>query len=74
MKFLYNIFIQLLIFGMKVFSLFNAKTKKGVVGRRQSLHIVQSKFSPKEEVLWMHAASLGEYEQGLPVLEKLKDQ
>jgi 3-deoxy-D-manno-octulosonic-acid transferase len=59
---------------MKVFSLFNAKTKKGIAGRRQSLHIVQSKFSPKEEVLWMHAASLGEYEQGLPVLEKLKDQ
>lgn len=63
-----------MIFGMKVFSLFNAKTKKGVEGRGQSLNTLKSKFSPDDEVLWMHAASLGEYEQGLPVLEKLKDK
>ena len=59
---------------MKIFSLFNAKTKKGVEGRKQSLEIVNASFSPKDEVLWMHAASLGEYEQGLPVLEKLKEE
>lgn len=59
---------------MKIFSLFNAKTKKGVEGRKQSLEIVKATFSPKDEVLWMHAASLGEYEQGLPVLEKLKEE
>lgn len=59
---------------MKIFSLFNAKTKKGVEGRKQSLEIVKASFSPKDEVLWMHAASLGEYEQGLPVLEELKEE
>ena len=63
-----------MVFGMKIFSLFNAKTKKGVEGRKQSLEIVKATFSPKDEVLWMHAASLGEYEQGLPVLEKLKEE
>lgn len=73
MSFLYTIFINLLIFGMKVFSLFNDKTKKGVEGRKQSLHIIKSKLSPSDKVIWMHAASLGEYEQGLPVLEKLKE-
>jgi len=57
---------------MKVLSLFNDKTKKGVEGRKQSLDIVKSAFSASDKVLWMHAASLGEYEQGLPVLEKLK--
>jgi len=57
---------------MKVLSLFNNKTKKGVEGRKQSLDIVKSAFSASDKVLWMHAASLGEYEQGLPVLEKLK--
>lgn len=74
MAFLYNLFIQLLIFGMKVFSLFNDKTKKGVEGRKQSLNIIKSAFSAHDKVIWMHAASLGEYEQGLPVLEKLKDE
>ncbi|MFP3594036.1 3-deoxy-D-manno-octulosonic acid transferase [Chryseobacterium sp. SIMBA_038] len=74
MAFLYNLFINLLIFGMKVFSLFNDKTKKGVEGRKQSLHIIKSKLSQSDKVIWMHAASLGEYEQGLPVLEELKEQ
>lgn len=72
MAFIYSIFVSLLIFGMKVLSLFNDKTKKGVEGRKQSLGIVKSSFSKSDKVLWMHAASFGEYEQGLPVLEKLK--
>lgn len=58
---------------MKVFSLFNDKTKKGVDGRKESLDKVKSAFSKTDKVIWMHAASLGEYEQGLPVLERLKD-
>ncbi len=58
---------------MKIFSLFDSKTKKGVRGRKESLKIVREKIQGKK-VLWMHAASLGEYEQGLPVLEKLKEQ
>lgn len=74
MAFLYNIFIHLLIFGMKVFSLFNIKTKKGVEGRKQSFNRIKNAFSKDDKIIWMHAASLGEYEQGLPVLEKLKDK
>ncbi|MFN1216938.1 3-deoxy-D-manno-octulosonic acid transferase [Chryseobacterium kwangjuense] len=74
MSFLYNLFVSLLIFGMKVFSLFNDKTKKGVEGRKQSLDKIKSAFNPSDKVIWMHAASLGEYEQGLPVLEKLKEK
>lgn len=74
MSFLYILFIHLLIFGMKVFSLFNVKTKKGVEGRKQSLNLLKSTFTKDDKIIWMHAASLGEYEQGLPVLEKLKDE
>jgi 3-deoxy-D-manno-octulosonic-acid transferase len=72
MKFSYNIFIRLMISAMKFGAVFNYKLKKGLVGRRQSCEIVKSKFTPQDHVIWMHAASLGEYEQGLPVLEKLK--
>lgn len=57
---------------MKVGAIFNDKLKKGIEGRKESLKIVQNSFSKTDQVIWMHAASLGEYEQGLPVLEKLK--
>ena len=72
--FFYNLFIRLLISGMRVGAVFNYKLKKGLAGRRQSCDLVKGKFSTEDKVIWMHAASLGEYEQGLPVLEKLKDQ
>ena len=64
----------MLIFSMKIGAIFNYKLKKGLAGRRQSCDIVKSKFSTDDQVIWMHAASLGEYEQGLPVLEKLKEK
>ncbi|MDQ8747084.1 3-deoxy-D-manno-octulosonic acid transferase [Elizabethkingia miricola] len=72
MFFLYDISISLMAFGMKIASLFNEKVKKGVVGRRDSLKNIQQAFAKDDKVIWMHAASLGEYEQGLPVLERLK--
>ncbi|MDQ0478205.1 3-deoxy-D-manno-octulosonic acid transferase [Chryseobacterium sp. MDT2-18] len=72
--FFYNLFIRLLISFMRIGAVFNYKLKKGLAGRRQSCDLVKAEFSPEDQVIWMHAASLGEYEQGLPVLEKLKDQ
>ncbi|WP_312818648.1 3-deoxy-D-manno-octulosonic acid transferase [Kaistella carnis] len=74
MMFVYNILIRLLIAGMKVGAIFNYKLKKGLAGRRQSCDLVKSRFSSEDKIIWMHAASLGEYEQGLPVLEKLKEK
>lgn len=72
MKFIYNIFISLLIFGIKLGALFNYKLRKGLAGRRMACEQVQETISKSDRVIWMHAASLGEYEQGLPVLEHLK--
>lgn len=74
MKFFYNISIFHLELAFKVLSWFNGKIKSGLEGRKQSLEIVKSNISKDDKVLWMHAASLGEYEQGLPVLEKLKEK
>ena len=74
MKFIYNISIFHLELAFKVLSWFNDKIKRGLEGRRKSLEIVKSKIKNEDKVLWMHAASLGEYEQGLPVLEKLKEK
>lgn len=58
---------------MRFGALFSYKLKRGLAGRRQSCAKVKEKFSPNDKVIWMHAASLGEYEQGYPVLEKLKE-
>ncbi|SFI94471.1 3-deoxy-D-manno-octulosonic-acid transferase [Kaistella treverensis] len=74
MKTIYNILVSLLIAAMKIGAVFNYKLKKGLAGRRQSCEIVKAKFSGDDKIIWMHAASLGEYEQGLPVLEKLKKE
>lgn len=63
-----------MIFGMKIGAFFNSKLKKGVKGRKENLKIIKEKFSKSDKVIWMHSASLGEYEQGLPVLEQLKKQ
>ncbi len=41
-------------------------------GRKEVFPILQSKLNPKDATIWFHAASLGEYEQGLPVIEKIK--
>lgn len=62
-----------MVFGFKVGAAFNYKLKRGLAGRRQSCETVKSKFAQTDKVIWMHAASLGEYEQGLPVLERLKE-
>ena len=67
---IYNIFISLMVLGLKIASYFNEKAKKGV--RERSESFVKIKSLKGEKVIWMHAASLGEYEQGLPVLQELK--
>lgn len=74
MKWLYSFFVFLMKTSFWLLSFFDQKIKKGWDGRKRSLEIVQSKISKDDKVLWMHTASLGEYEQGLPVLEKLKEQ
>jgi 3-deoxy-D-manno-octulosonic-acid transferase len=45
-----------------------------VNGRKEVLTILQSKINPNDKTIWFHAASLGEYEQGLPVIKKIKVQ
>ncbi|WP_313029946.1 glycosyltransferase N-terminal domain-containing protein [Soonwooa sp.] len=73
MAVLYSIFIEVFIIVFKLFAMFNAKARKGLLGRNTAIDSVQSQLNGKS-VIWMHAASLGEYEQGLPVLEQLKTE
>lgn len=74
MLFLYNLIILLASQVVKLLALFSPKMKLFVDGRKDIFSILQSKLSPNDKSIWFHAASLGEYEQGLPVIEKIKVQ
>lgn len=72
MKILYNILTYVAAFHLKIIANFNTKLRLGVEGRRNSFKILKSNISSQDKVIWFHCASLGEYEQGLPVFEEIK--
>ncbi len=74
MLFSYNLIVQFANFSLKIFALFSPKIKLFVEGRKPVFEILASKIAPKDKTIWFHAASLGEYEQGLPVIEKMKER
>jgi 3-deoxy-D-manno-octulosonic-acid transferase len=74
MLFLYNLTLLFAQFSLKIIALFSPKIKLFVDGRKDVFSILEQKLSAKDKTIWFHAASLGEYEQGLPVIEKIKDK
>jgi 3-deoxy-D-manno-octulosonic-acid transferase len=72
LKHFYNILTHIAGFHLNLIGLFNEKLKLGVKGRKASFGLLESKLSDNDKTLWFHCASLGEYEQGLPVFEKVK--
>lgn len=74
MFFLYNLMVQLAGFLLKIVTLFSPKIKLFVDGRKTVFNTLSEKISLSDKTIWFHAASLGEYEQGLPVMEKIKTE
>jgi 3-deoxy-D-manno-octulosonic-acid transferase len=72
MFFLYNILLVLASQLVKVLALFSPKIKLFVNGRKSVFETLTAQINPEDQTIWFHAASLGEYEQGLPVMEKIK--
>ncbi len=72
LKSLYNILTHIASFHIKIIAKFNDKLNLGVKGRAETFNILKKNLSPKDKTIWFHCASLGEYEQGLPVFEKIK--
>lgn len=72
MFFLYNLLVVLAGFALKIISLFSPKMKLFVDGRKNVFSVLESSLKSNDKTIWFHAASLGEYEQGLPVIEKVK--
>lgn len=75
MKVFYNISIFFLGLGLRVASLFNTKAREFVTGRRRIFKRIQEAVQNNTQpVIWVHCASLGEFEQGRPVMEALKKE
>ena len=72
MLLLYIIGIRLYTLLIRIFSLFNPKAKLFINGRKNVYTQIAQKINASEKHIWFHFASLGEFEQGRPVLEKLK--
>jgi 3-deoxy-D-manno-octulosonic-acid transferase len=72
MLFLYNVIILFAAQVLKILALFSPKMKLFVDGRKEVFSKIRGKIKLSDQTIWFHAASLGEYEQGMPVIEKIK--
>ncbi len=72
MLFLYNIVVQITIPILQFIAIFNPKIKLFVDGRKNVFQILEEQIKPQDKTFWFHAASLGEYEQGIPIIESIK--
>lgn len=72
-KFLYDLFLLLYSCGVHVAAIANPKARKWIAGRKGIFATINSQLpTPGSQLVWMHCASLGEFEQGRPLLEELK--
>ena len=72
MYLLYNLLITLGQGILPIAALFSPKLRLFVKGQKEVFKTLSSELNPTKKTIWMHAASLGEYEQGVPVLEEIR--
>ena len=74
MRIFYSFFVSFVGFILKIAALFHGKFKLFVMGRKDVFQQLKAAISPSDKVLWIHCASLGEFEQGRPVIEQWKKE
>ena len=70
----YNIFLFFFQVGVRIAALFNKKAGQWLEGRKNIFERLEGALKGQSNIVWMHCASLGEFEQGRPLLEKIKLQ
>jgi len=71
---IYNIAIHIYQLGVKLAALFSDKPAKMVKGHREAFELLKSKIDRNAQYIWFHAASLGEFEQGRPLIERIRKE
>ncbi|NOQ71274.1 MAG: 3-deoxy-D-manno-octulosonic acid transferase [Crocinitomix sp.] len=74
MRLLYTIGVRSYSFMIRIASLWNPKAKKWMQGRQEVWGVLDNWKLDERPVYWFHCASLGEFEQGRPLIEKLKNE
>lgn len=69
---MYNLFIYLYNIGVWIATFFSKKVKTMWKGEHETWRILREKVDPAAKYVWFHAASLGEFEQGRPIMERIK--
>ena len=69
---MYDIIMYAIQFGIAVGSRFNEKLRRMWRGEREAVRTLQEKVDPDARYIWFHAASLGEFEQGRPLMEQIR--
>ena len=69
---MYELIIYLYQLGVMIYSLFNKKVRKMWRGERAAFSVLRQKVDKDAKYVWFHAASLGEFEQGRPLMEQLR--
>ena len=69
---MYNLIIYLYLLGVAIYSRFNDKVRRMWRGERDAFRVLREQVDPKARYVWFHAASLGEFEQGRPLMEELR--
>ncbi|MDC6350231.1 glycosyltransferase N-terminal domain-containing protein [Zeaxanthinibacter sp. PT1] len=72
MFFLYNLASHITYFLLRILAIFHPKIKLFVKGRNTTFKTLRDSIKEEDKVIWMHTASLGEYEQGLPILKEVR--
>ncbi len=73
MSLIYSLFLYIYYFLIFIASVFNKKAKFWINGRKNLMSDIKESVNLNDETVWIHCASLGEFEQGRPVIEKLKE-
>jgi len=69
---MYNLIIYIYLLGVVIASFFNEKVRKMWRGERDAFRVLREKTDPNAHYVWVHAASLGEFEQGRPLIEEIR--
>jgi 3-deoxy-D-manno-octulosonic-acid transferase len=72
MLIIYQLVVRFTAQFLRLIALFNPKIKLFVEGRKVVFHQLQEAITNSDKTIWFHAASLGEFEQGLPIMEAIK--
>lgn len=71
---LYNLFLFLYLAAIHIVSLFDEKAKKWLAGRADIISKIRASMQGEEQRIWIHCASVGEFEQARPLIEALKKE